>query len=115
MTTITEMLGIWILGMTRLQLASELKLETTLVSIRAPCHPLTSRFAYPWNFPCPVDRIRGIQTAVGPLPRSAMFQASKPPHQGAMFCRANGKLPRLSVSPATLATAKKVPEESSRS
>ena len=26
-----------------------------------------------------------------------------------MFCRANGKLPRLSVRPATLATAKKVP------
>lgn len=33
----------------------------------------------------------------------------------AMFWRASGRLPRLSVSPATFATAKKVPEESSRS
>ena len=32
-----------------------------------------------------------------------------------MFCRAKGKLPRRSVRPATLATEKKVPEESSRS
>jgi hypothetical protein len=32
-----------------------------------------------------------------------------------MFCRAKGKLPRLSVNPATLATAKKVPDESSKS
>ena len=36
-------------------------------------------------------------------------------HRGTMFCRAKGKLPRLSVNPATFATAKKVPDESSKS
>ena len=37
------------------------------------------------------------------------------PHRGTMFCRAKGKLPRLSVNPATFATANKVPDESSKS